>query len=180
MFGEVFGIDDAFGPATAAAFYAEINRQLATAEFRPRALFERFDIEVIATTESPLDELAAHQRLAADPWPGRVITTFRPDPVLDPEYEHFADNVAELARLSGVACDTYDGYLGALRERRAFFRSLGATATDHGHPGATTADLSRAACEKLYAGATTTAIYTRISVATRARTCRCPAISYAA
>lgn len=153
VFGEVFGIEEALNASNGAVFYSEINRQLATAEFLPRALFERFNIEVIATTESPLDPLEAHQRLAADPWPGRVITAFRPDPVLDPEYEGFADNIAELARLSGTDCSTYGGYLDALRERRAFFKSLGATSTDHGHPSALTCDLNRDECERLYAGA---------------------------
>ncbi len=153
VFGVVFGIDAPLTPGAAAEFYAEINRQLATPAFLPRALFERFNIELLATTESPLDPLDAHQRLAADPWSGRVITTFRPDPVLDPEYEGFAGNVRELARLSGVACDTYGGYLDALRERRAFFRTMGATATDHGHPSAHTADLPRVRSEALYADA---------------------------
>ncbi|MEZ5569951.1 MAG: glucuronate isomerase [Halioglobus sp.] len=153
VFGEVFALDEAFNGDTAARFYAEINRQLATPAFRPRALFERFNIEVIATTESPLDPLDAHRHLAADPWPGRVITAFRPDPVVDPEYAGFADNVAELSRVSGVSCAHYAGYLDALRERRDFFRSLGATSTDHGHPSACTADLPRAECERLYAGA---------------------------
>jgi glucuronate isomerase len=150
ILAEVFAIDARLDSASAADIYVEINRQLATPAFLPRALFERFNIEVLATTESPLDPLAAHQRLAQDPWPGRVITTFRPDPVVDPEYEGFADNIAELARISGVSCDTYAGYLDALRERRAFFKSLGATATDHGHPSAHTADLSPAECARLY------------------------------
>jgi glucuronate isomerase len=153
IFTEVFGINARLDSASAAEFFAEINRQLATAAFFPRALFERFNIEVIATTESPLDPLDAHQRLALDPWQGRVITAFRPDPVVDPEYEGFADNIAELARISGVSCDSYSGYLDALRERRAFFKTLGATSTDHGHPSALTADLSAGECAHLYSGA---------------------------
>lgn len=153
ILAEVFAIDTRLDSASAAAIYAEINRQLATPAFLPRTLFARFNIEVIATTESPLDPLAAHQRLAQDPWPGRVITAFRPDPVVDPQYEGFAENIAGLARLSGVSCDTYEGYLDALRERRAFFKSLGATSTDHGHPSACTADLPAAECARLYRGA---------------------------
>lgn len=153
VFAEVFGIGASFNSDTAPMFFEEINRQLATPEFLPRALFERFNIEVLATTESPLDPLEAHQRLAQDAWGCRVITAFRPDPVVDPEYENFAQNIAELASLSGIACDTYGGYLDALRERRVFFKSLGATSTDHGHPSAFTADLPREQCERLYAGA---------------------------
>jgi len=153
VFGAVFGMDEHLASDNAAAYYAEINRQLSTPEFLPRAMFERFNIELIATTESPLDPLDAHQRLAQDSWRGRVITAFRPDPVVDPEYEGFAENIAELSRVSGIACDTYAGYLDALRERREFFKSLGATSTDHGHPSACTADLPRDECERLYCGA---------------------------
>ena len=150
VFGEVFGIDETLSAPSAESFYAEINRQLAGDDFLPRALFERFNIEVLTTTESPLDPLEAHQRLAADNWQGRVITAFRPDPVLDPQYEDFADNIAELSRLSGVSCNHYAGYLEALRERRRYFKSLGATSTDHGHPSALTADLAPGECERLF------------------------------
>ena len=153
VFGEVFAFDEGLNASNAAEVYSEINRQLATPAFLPRALFERFNIEVIATTESPLDPLDAHRRLAEDPWTGRVITAFRPDPVLDPQYEGFADNIAELARRSDTDCGTYAGYLDALRERRTFFKRLGATSTDHGHPSAQTCDLHRDDCERLYAGA---------------------------
>ncbi len=153
VLGEVFGVDERLDSATAPAIYAHINRQLASPEYLPRALYARFNIEVIATTESPLDTLDAHRRLRDDPWPGRVITTYRPDPVVDPEYEGFADNVLRLEALSGEDCGTFRGYLRAHRQRRAWFRQLGATATDHGHPSARCADLSGAASEKLYQGA---------------------------
>lgn len=153
VFGEVFGFDERLTSASARAFYDAINAELATPQYLPRALFERFNIEVLATTESPLDLLDAHRRLRDDPWQGRVITTFRPDPVLDPEYEGFADNIAQLAALSGIDCTHYNGYLAALRERRLYFKSLGATATDHGHPTAATADLAANECEALYQGA---------------------------
>lgn len=153
VLAEVFGVEEALTAATAPAIYALIGDALSRPEFLPRALFERFNIEVLATTESPLDPLDAHRRLRDDPWPGRVITTFRPDPVLDPEYEGFADNIRQLADLAGEDCGSYRGYLKALRERRHYFRSFGATATDHGHPSARTEDLSAAECERLYAGA---------------------------
>ena len=150
VMAEVFNIDQRLDGDSAADIYRHIDAQLKTAEFRPRALFERFNIEVIATTESPLDPLAAHQKLRDDPWPGRIITTFRPDPVVDPEYENFSANIEQLASLSGENCDSYKGYLRALRERRSFFKSLGATASDHGHPCAHTADLPESTCEQLY------------------------------
>jgi glucuronate isomerase len=114
-------------------------------------LFERFNIEVLATTESPLDSLEHHAKIRASGWKGRVITAFRPDPVLDPEFEGFSDNLGKLSEITGEDCFNYTGYLAALRQRRADFKAAGATSTDHGHPRATTADLSEAEAEKLFA-----------------------------
>ncbi|MYM62802.1 glucuronate isomerase [Pseudomaricurvus sp. HS19] len=150
VFAEVFGIDEVLTSATAGDYYQHINRALASDEFRPRALFERFNIELLATTEGPLDDLRHHRQIRESGWQGRVITTFRPDPVLDPQYEGFVGNVQELGRLTGESVETFDGYLRALFARRAFFKANGATATDHGHPTAATADLSREDCEQLY------------------------------
>ena len=150
VFGEVFGIDQPLTPASADDCYDHIDNALNTPQFLPRALFERFAIEALATTESPLDPLESHAALKKDPWPGRVITTFRPDPVVDPEFEGFRDNLRTLGELTGEDVDSYRGYLAALRARRAFFREHGATATDHGHPSASTADLDDASAEALY------------------------------
>ena len=150
VFGDVFGIDAPLTPATADEYYDHIDAALNTPEYLPRALFERFRIELLATTESPLDPLASHAALKQDPWPGRVITTFRPDPVIDPQYEGFRDNVHTLGQLTGKDVGDYAGYLDALRSRRAFFRDHGATATDHGHPTAQTADLDASDAAALY------------------------------
>jgi len=149
----VFGIHKRLSAATADSTYDAISEQLQTPEFKPRALFERFNIEVLATTESPTDPLIHHQKIACSDWSGRVVSAFRPDNCVDPEFEGFADNIATLAQLSGIACNDFTGYLAALRERRLFFKSLGATSTDHGHPTAATADLPRAQCEALFAKA---------------------------
>jgi glucuronate isomerase len=132
---------------------------LATDAFRPRALFERYNIEVIATTENPLDDLRHHQAIRAENrkdggWKGRVITAYRPNPVVDPEFEGFRDNLKTLSDMTSEDCFSWSGYLAAHRKRRAFFASIGATSTDHGHPTARTADLSRAECEALFARVT--------------------------
>ncbi|SBV97326.1 Uronate isomerase [uncultured Alphaproteobacteria bacterium] len=149
----VFGVTERLSEATADAIYDRVDACLKRPEFRPRALFERFNIEVLATTESPLDSLPHHAALKAGGWGGRVITTFRPDPVVDPEFEGFAANLDALAAISGEDTGSWKGYLRALMARRAFFKSMGATATDHGHPSAATADLSQAEAEALYARA---------------------------
>jgi len=150
VFKEVFGLPMPLNSDTADEFYQQIQTQLQSEAFRPRALFERFNIEVLATTESPLDELTHHQKIQASGWSGRVISAYRPDNVVDPEFEGFARNVAELAQLTKQDCSNFVGYLQALADRRAYFKSLGATSTDHGHPCATTADLDSQQCENLY------------------------------
>ena len=148
-FHTVFGIDERLTPEAADRYFDRINECLAQPDFRPRALFKRFNIEVLATTESPLDPLTHHQKIRASGWSGRVVTAYRPDPVVDPEFEGFAANVAQLGALTGENTATWSGYLAAHRTRRAFFRSMGATSTDHGHPTANTADLDPAACQRL-------------------------------
>ncbi|MDE2492605.1 MAG: glucuronate isomerase [Alphaproteobacteria bacterium] len=147
-FSTVFGMELRLEEATADLYYDAIGEALAKPEFRPRALFKRFDIEALATTEGATDPLAHHAKIKSD-WGGRVITTFRPDGVVDPDNEEFARNVARLAELTKENTATWKGYLKALANRRAFFREHGATATDHGHPTARTADLSPAECQAL-------------------------------
>ncbi len=154
VFAEAFGIDVQLTLETSDLYYDRITDALATPAFRPRALFDRFNIEVITTTESPLDTLEHHQKIAASGWKGRVLTAYRPDPVIDPEYEGFLDNLERFAELTGEDTRTWSGYLAAHRKRRAFFADHGATSTDHGHPTALTADLSPAEAEALFARVT--------------------------
>jgi glucuronate isomerase len=154
-FSVVFGLEERLTPESADRVYDHITERLARPAYRPRALFERFDIELLATTESPLDPLEHHLALRASDWPlrARIVTTFRPDPVLDPEFPGFVENVARLGALTGEDTTTWPGYLAALANRRAFFASLGATATDHGHPSAATFDLAPEELPRLFARA---------------------------
>jgi glucuronate isomerase len=152
-FSELFGLDVELDGDTADHYFDVIGDALTRDEYRPRSLFESFNIEVLATTESPLDDLRAHERLATDGWGNKIITTFRPDPVVNPEHDGFAENVAALGTLTNRDTGRWDDYLASLWERRQVFRSFGATATDHGHPAATTADLSREQCQQLLTAA---------------------------
>ncbi|MEH6774204.1 MAG: glucuronate isomerase, partial [Cereibacter changlensis] len=140
-------------PATADASYDHIADCLIRPEFRPRALFERFNIEVIATTESALDDLRWHRMIRESGWSGRVVTAYRPDAVVDPEFAGFAENVAALGELTGEDTATWNGYLAAHRGRRAYFKEFGATSTDHGHATARTEDLPQAEAAALFAKA---------------------------
>ena len=151
VFSKVFGLEVALEASTADLYFDTIGTALTQPQFRPRALFERFRIEAIATTESPIDRLDHHRALRESGWPGRVITTYRPDPVIDPEHELFPAALAGFGELTKCDVQSWRGYLEAHRSRRAFFASYGATATDHGHATPRTADLGAAECEKLFA-----------------------------
>lgn len=150
-FQNIFGITERLCAENADEIYDAIDAALKTPEFRPRALFDRFRIEAIATTESPLDDLRHHKKIRESDWGGKVVTAYRPDPVVDPEYKGFADNLAEFGKITGEDTSTWTGYLAAHRVRRKFFADMGATSTDHGHPSAVTADLSQSAAEALFA-----------------------------
>ncbi|MEP0518748.1 MAG: glucuronate isomerase [Hyphomicrobiales bacterium] len=135
-FANVFEITEPLGAKNAETFYDLIAEKLQTPEFRPRALFERFNLEVLATTDGALDDLSHHKKVLDDGWAGRLVPTFRPDTVLNPMSSQFQNDIKELGHISGEDTHTYSGYIRALQKRRAFFKSMGATATDHAtiHP----------------------------------------------
>jgi len=142
----LFGVNERLSAETGMRIYDQIAERLSDPTFRPRALYRRFNIEVIATTDSALDPLTHHQAIRDSGWGGRVIPTYRPDAVVDPDFDGFVQNLATFA-----PDGTWEGYLAAHRKRRADFRALGATATDHGHPTAQTADLPLDQIEALFA-----------------------------
>ena len=147
VFNRVFGLKVRLTEKTADFYFDSIAGQLNTDAFLPNSILERFRIEWLATTEGALDTLQFHQ---PDKRSGpRVIPTFRPDDVVDADRPDFASNVRDLGLLTGEDTAQWGGYLAALRKRRKFFRSKGATATDHGHPTAWTADFSDNKCQDL-------------------------------
>ena len=145
-----FGLSERLTPENADAYYDVIAKKLTTPEFLPRALFESFKIEVLATTDAAFDDLSWHQQIKDSGWKGRVVPTFRPDSVVDADFIGFKENIEKLGKVSGEDVSNFSGYLNALRKRRAFFKQMGATATDHGHLTAMTADLPAAEAAKLY------------------------------
>ncbi len=159
---DVFGVDDALLTEQGAdELYDQLESRLSTPEFRPRALFERFGIEVLATTDDPLDDLAAHRALAADPaFTGRVLPTFRPDAYLKPLAPGWAERVDRLIETAGGGRSGYAGYIAALESRRRYFIEHGAVSTDHGAATAQTlrldADEAAALFERARAGEATT------------------------
>ncbi|MEO6394591.1 MAG: glucuronate isomerase [Devosia sp.] len=146
----VFGVTDPLSEATADAAYDRIAAQLVTPQFLPRALFEKFNIEVIGTTDSATDPLTWHRQIGQSGWTGRVVPTYRPDTIVDPDKPSFLADLDTLADITDCDTQSWRGYLDAHRKRRAFFKSMGATASDHGHPSALTLDLGTAEAEALF------------------------------
>jgi glucuronate isomerase len=150
-FQELFGLVERLSEKTADLYYDTIAAKLQTPEFLPRALYERFQLEVLATTDSPLDSLTDHQAIRDSGWRARIIPNFRPDSVVDPEFPGFMQSIEILGEQTHEDTSSWAGYLSALRKARARFRELGCTATDHGHPSAQTANLSEAEAARLFA-----------------------------
>jgi glucuronate isomerase len=142
VFSELFGIEEKLNGTMAQAIYDGIAARLATPEFRPRALFERFNVEVLCTTDAATDTLAHHQAIRASGWAGDVRPTFRPDAVVNLLTPGWRANIDALSQVSGVEVRSFPTFIQALEERRSFFQSQGATAADHGAQSAHTADLS--------------------------------------
>ncbi|USQ97904.1 glucuronate isomerase [Caulobacter sp. RL271] len=150
VFSKVFGFTEFLDETTADAYFDRINEALATDAYRPRALFDRFNIETLATTEGPHESLKHHQAIRESGWGGHVITAYRPDAVIDFEDERSPRAFERFAEVSGQDVYSWKSYLEAHRLRRAAFIEAGATSSDHGHPTAATADLSDVEAEALF------------------------------
>lgn len=150
VFENVFNLDVPLNEHTADEYYETIDECLKQENYRPRALFERFNIEVLSTTEGALDDLKWHRAIVESEWAGRVVTAYRPDEVVDPEDPNFRHNLVRLGEISGHDTQSWQGYLDAHRQRRAHFIAHGATSTDHGHKSARTENLTNAQAQTLF------------------------------
>jgi glucuronate isomerase len=138
----VFGVEDKLTSVSAQAIYDHIADRLAQPEFRPRALFDSFSIEALATTDAATDTLEHHQAIRNSDWGATIRPTFRPDAVVNLDTESWHDNINALSDTSSIDVTGYKAYIAALENRRAFFKSMGATATDHAALTPFTAPLS--------------------------------------
>lgn len=150
VFLDVFGIDEKLTADSADAFYYHIMACLQQAEYLPRAILERFNIEVIATTDDAVDKLQHHRAIAESDWPGRVIPTFRPDSLTNLLHPHWAEKIQHLGELTGRDIHDFKSFLQALRERRSVFMELGCTASDHGVESPYTEELGTVEIETLF------------------------------
>ena len=133
-FEKVFELSEPLMPENSDFYFDHIEKKLAQDEYLPRALFDQFKIEVLATTDHALSTLSHHADIIDIAWNGKIIPTYRPDGVIDPEVDGFKENLVRFGNLTGENTQSWDGYLNAHRSRRLFFKKMGATATDHGHP----------------------------------------------
>jgi glucuronate isomerase len=149
-FQELFGLNERLSAETADVIFDTISEKLRTPEFLPRALYERFNLEVLATTDSPIDSLNDHRLIRDSEWKARIIPTFRPDSVVDADFAGFRENIENLGKQTGEDTGRWKGYVRALEKARARFKDLGCTATDHGHPTPRTANLSPKGASDLF------------------------------
>ncbi len=147
---DVFGIDLKINSANAEAIYDEIAARLKSEAFRPRALYKRFNIEALATTDAATDKLEHHQAILDSGWQGRIIPTFRPDAVIAIDQADWASNIELLSEVSGITIGDYGSYIQALEGRRGHFKAMGATATDHAALTAYTEFLRPAEAEAIF------------------------------
>lgn len=150
---EVFGIRQKLTSATAQAIYDELADKLARPEYRPRALFERFKIEVLCTTDAASDSLEHHKAIRESGWKGVVRPTFRPDAVVNLQTVGWRAHLDRLSAVVGREITTAKALIAALEERRAYFKQMGATSTDSGVETPYTEALSDAEAEAIFARA---------------------------
>jgi glucuronate isomerase len=138
----IFGVEEKLTGESAQHIYDQITGRLATPEFRPRAMFERFNIEVMSTTDAATDSLKHHLAIRDSGWKGRIVPCFRPDAVFNLDTPGWRKNIEALSAISGIEVGSYNTFIQALENRRAFFKSTGATTTDHTAQTAYTEKLS--------------------------------------
>jgi glucuronate isomerase len=147
---EVFGIRTSLSGESAMRVYDELVERLRTSEFLPRALFTRFNIEALATTDGAADSLEHHRAIRESGWSGRVIPTFRPDALFRVAGPGWGAAVEQLARADGAPVVGFAGFIAALERRRGFFRSQGAIATDHAVVDPWTGALETSEAERIF------------------------------
>lgn len=150
---DVFGITTKLSSSSAQAIYDQISDRLNSPEFQPRRLFERFNIEVLCTTDAATDTLGYHKAIRQSGWEGKVLPTFRPDAITNLGNPTWKQEIDRLSEVSGIEINSYSRYIQGLENRRKFFKMMGATATDHGVQSGYTAELSPLEAEDIFQNA---------------------------
>ena len=145
----VFGVDETPNASNSDRLFDSLSEKLASPDFSPRQLFERFHIEVLCTTDAATDTLEQHQAIRDSGWNGRILPTFRPDGVVNLDAPNWKENINKLSEVSGIDVTDYKSFIRALEQRRGFFKSMGATSTDHAALTLATAELSPTAADAI-------------------------------
>lgn len=149
-FYHVFGVDEKLNGDSAMRIYEQIQEKLQSPEYLPRALFDRFNIEVLTTTDGAADSLQFHREIRGSGWQGNIIPCFRPDAVTNLLTNGWRQNIAALSQMSGIEIDSYQRFIQALEQRREYFKSMGAVSTDQGVFSPYTHELSASEAEKIF------------------------------
>ena len=146
----VFGIAEKLTSTNAQTLYDQIDDKLSSPEFRPRALFDQFGIETLTTTDAATDSLVHHQAIRDSGWHGRILPTFRPDTAVNLDTIGWRNEIDKLSSVSGINVTSYPSFVQALENRRAYFKRMGATATDHAALTAYTNRLSNTEADAIF------------------------------
>jgi glucuronate isomerase len=149
-FGVVFGIKEKLNSSNAQKFYDKLQEKINSPEFLPRKLFEKFNIEVLSTTDAASDDLSHHKKIKKSDWKGRVIPCFRPDGVTDISNKNWKANLKLLEKSVNFEINSYKSFIRALEQTREYFKSLGATSTDHGVFSPYTHELSKKEVKEIF------------------------------
>jgi glucuronate isomerase len=147
---QVLGVDEKPSASNADRLFDTVSAKLSSPEFSPRQLFERFNIEVLCTTDAATDTLEHHQAIKSSGWNGNIRPTFRPDGVVNFDAPNWKANIAKLSEVSGINVVDYKSFIQALEQRRAFFKSMGTTVTDHAALTPATAELSQSEADVIF------------------------------
>lgn len=146
----VFGVIEKLDGESAPRIYDKIDAALRSPAYAPRTVFDKLKIEVLATTDAATDTLQYHKAIRESGWGGRIIPTFRPDGVTNLDAPGWRQNIDSLSAVSGVAIGDYRSFITALEQRRDYFRSMGATATDTSPATPDTTPLEPADAEAIF------------------------------
>ncbi len=149
-FASLFGIEEKLTSANAQEIYTQIDAKLKTPAFKPRRMFENFNIEVLCTTDAATDTLEHHQKIRGSDWVGQILPTFRPDSVINIDTPGWHENIQKMNDVTNSSVSDYKSFITALESRRVFFKSLGATATDHAALTALTLELNSTEADAIF------------------------------
>ncbi len=149
-FSVVFGIKEKLNGQNALKIYDQLNEKIQSPEFLPRNLFKKFNLEVLSTTDAATDSLEVHKKIKESGWKGRIIPAFRPDALTDLSVKNWKQNIELLGNVVGEEISTFKKFIKALESRREYFKTMGATSTDHGVYSPYTHELNNNEAEQIF------------------------------